>query len=52
MSIEANGGNLPLGKNLLGAFHQPLAAVIDPTVETPLPSAIAAAEILKAGCCA
>ena len=44
--------NSPLGKNLLGAFHQPLAAVIDPSWwETLPPSAYrsAAAEILKVG---
>src|SRR5882757_4681850 len=32
------GVNLRSGKNLLGAFHQPLAVLIDPQVLTTLPS--------------
>ncbi len=31
------GVNLPAGKNLVGAFHQPLAALIDPEVLSTLP---------------
>jgi 3-dehydroquinate synthase len=30
--------NHPLGKNLIGAFHQPQAVIIDPTTLTSLPS--------------
>jgi len=31
------GVNLPQGKNLVGAFHQPVAVVVDPNVLTTLP---------------
>jgi 3-dehydroquinate synthase len=31
--------NLPLGKNLVGAFHQPLAVLADPATLTTLPDA-------------
>ena len=46
------GVNLSLGKNLMGAFHQPLGVVIDPEFWSSLPEAewrSAAAEIFKAG---
>ena len=46
------GVNHPLGKNLIGAFHQPLAVIIDPTVLGTLPKrelTSAFAELLKAG---
>ena len=31
------GVNHPLGKNLIGAFHQPLAVVVDPDAPATLP---------------
>jgi 3-dehydroquinate synthase len=46
------GINLAQGKNLVGAFHQPLAVVADPTVLVTLPPRLrveGAAEIVKAG---
>lgn len=44
--------DLPQGKNLVGAFHQPLAVAADPTVLSTLPERLrveGAAEIVKAG---
>jgi 3-dehydroquinate synthase len=32
------GANLPSGKNLVGAFHQPLAVIVDPEVLSTLPA--------------
>jgi 3-dehydroquinate synthase len=46
------GINLAAGKNLVGAFHQPLAVAADPTVLATLPERLraeGAAEIVKAG---
>jgi 3-dehydroquinate synthase len=46
------GINLPQGKNLVGAFHQPLAVAADPSVLATLPERLrveGVAEILKAG---
>jgi 3-dehydroquinate synthase len=46
------GVNHPLGKNLIGAFHQPLAVFIDPTLLRTLPRreiTAALAEVLKYG---
>lgn len=46
------GINLPQGKNLVGAFHQPLAVAADPEVLATLPERLlveGAAEIVKAG---
>ena len=45
--------NLPQGKNLCGAFHQPLMVLIDPTVLHTLPPRCFAdgmAEAIKMGC--
>jgi 3-dehydroquinate synthase len=44
--------NLPAGKNLVGAFHQPLAVAADPSVLATLPERLrieGVAEIVKAG---
>ena len=46
------GINLPQGKNLVGAFHQPIAVAADPAVLATLPERLrieGAAEIVKAG---
>ena len=46
------GVNHPLGKNLIGAFHQPLAVIIDPAVLSTLPKremTSAFSELLKMG---
>jgi 3-dehydroquinate synthase len=46
------GINLPEGKNLVGAFHQPIAVAADPSVLATLPQRLrveGVAEILKAG---
>lgn len=46
------GINLHQGKNLVGAFHQPLAVAADPAVLATLPERLrveGAAEVLKAG---
>ena len=46
------GINLPQGKNLVGAFHQPLAVAADPAVLATLPERLRVegmAEIVKAG---
>ena len=46
------GINLPAGKNLVGAFHQPIAVAADPSVLATLPERLrieGAAEIVKAG---
>jgi len=46
------GINLPQGKNLVGAFHQPLAVAADPSVLATLPERLrieGVAEIVKAG---
>lgn len=46
------GINLAAGKNLVGAFHQPLAVAADPAVLATLPERLrieGAAEVIKAG---
>ena len=46
------GVNLPAGKNLIGAFHQPSSVLIDPTVLTTLPArevSAGLAEVVKYG---
>ena len=46
------GINLPEGKNLVGAFHQPIAVAADPSVLATLPERLrveGVAEIIKAG---
>jgi 3-dehydroquinate synthase len=46
------GVNLPIGKNLVGAFHQPRAVLIDPNVLKSLPSRdvrSGMAEVIKYG---
>jgi 3-dehydroquinate synthase len=46
------GVNLPLGKNLIGAFHQPQAVISDTSILRTLPSRELAAglyEVIKAG---
>jgi 3-dehydroquinate synthase len=46
------GVDTPAGKNLVGAFHQPLAVVVDPTVLSTLPRAhlrAGFAEVIKHG---
>ncbi len=47
------GLDLPQGKNLVGAFHQPLLVLIDPAVVKDLPQEVyrdGVAEIIKYGC--
>lgn len=49
------GADLPSGKNLCGAFHQPSAVIIDPEVLKTLPAKFFAdgmAEAIKYGCIA
>lgn len=49
------GADLPSGKNLCGAFHQPSAVIIDPNVLKTLPAKFFAdgmAEAIKYGCIA
>ncbi len=46
------GVNLPAGKNLIGAFHQPSSVLIDPTVLKTLPArevSAGLAEVIKYG---
>lgn len=46
------GVNLPAGKNLIGAFHQPSAVLVDPTVLKTLPArevSAGLAEVVKYG---
>lgn len=47
------GVDLPYGKNLVGAFHQPIAVLIDPDTLNTLPDAFISdgmAEVIKYGC--
>lgn len=47
------GVDLPQGKNLVGAFHQPIAVLIDPDTLNTLPDRFIAdgmAEVIKYGC--
>lgn len=47
------GVDLPHGKNLVGAFHQPVAVLIDPDTLKTLPDAFVCdgmAEVIKYGC--
>ena len=47
------GVDLPHGKNLVGAFHQPIAVLIDPDTLNTLPDAYICdgmAEVIKYGC--
>lgn len=47
------GVDLPFGKNLVGAFHQPAAVLIDPDTLQTLPDAYVCdgmAEVIKYGC--
>lgn len=47
------GANLPQGKNLCGAFHQPALVIMDPDVLKTLPEHVFSegmAEAIKAGC--
>lgn len=47
------GVNLPMGKNLAGAFHQPSLVLIDPDTLSTLPPAVfndGVAEAIKYGC--
>lgn len=47
------GVDLPQGKNLVGAFHQPIAVLIDPETLKTLPDGFIAdgmAEVIKYGC--
>lgn len=47
------GVDLPQGKNLVGAFHQPIAVLIDPDTLDTLPDMFIAdgmAEVIKYGC--
>lgn len=47
------GVDLPHGKNLVGAFHQPIAVLIDPETLNTLPDAYICdgmAEVIKYGC--
>lgn len=47
------GVDLPFGKNLVGAFHQPIAVLIDPNTLSTLPDAYICdgmAEVIKYGC--
>lgn len=49
------GVDLPFGKNLVGAFHQPLAVITDPTALNTLPRRFfndGLGEVIKHGCIA